>query len=83
MLGFNIAAKPQRVYWAALLIEAVAFHGIRVQAGDHRVEMRFVPRILYWSAAISAAALLAVLIVGFRSAQQAQPAAQADPPARP
>jgi len=26
MLGFNFAAKQQRVYWAALLIEALAFH---------------------------------------------------------
>src|SRR5205823_5242012 len=38
-----------------LYITDVAFRGIQVPAGDHRIEMRFVPRILYRSAAISGA----------------------------
>ena len=37
-----------------LYVTDVAFRGVRVSAGDHKVEMRFVPRILYWSAGVSA-----------------------------
>jgi len=51
---------------APLYITDVAFRGVRVPAGDHRVEMRFIPRILYRSAAISAVAFLAVLFVALR-----------------
>ncbi len=54
---------------APLYVTDVAFRGIRVPAGNHRIEMRFVPRILYRSTVISALALLAMLvvIVRFRS----------------
>lgn len=34
-----------------------AFRGLRVPAGDHRIEMRFVPRILFWFGGISIAGL--------------------------
>lgn len=44
---------------ANLYIADVSFRGIRVPAGSHSVEMRFVPRILYLSGLISAVALLA------------------------
>jgi hypothetical protein len=45
-----------------------------VPAGDHRVEMRFVPRILYYSAAISGIALSWVLIACMTIARPAMPA---------
>lgn len=51
---------------APLYITDVAFRGVLVPAGDHRVEMRFVPRILYWSAGISVVAFLVLGIVGIR-----------------
>ncbi len=54
----KIDGQPARLY-----ITDVAFRGIRVPAGDHRIEMRFIPSILYRSAAVSGAALLLVLIV--------------------
>ncbi len=41
----------------------VAFRGVRVPAGKHIVDFHFVPRTLYWSAGISAAALAGVLIL--------------------
>jgi hypothetical protein len=44
---------------SALRIADVAFRGVRVPAGDHTVEMRFAPRILVWSSAISLLALAA------------------------
>ncbi len=40
-----------------------AFRGVRVPAGKHTIDFRLVPRTLYWSAAISAAALGALLIL--------------------
>jgi hypothetical protein len=46
----------------------VAFRGIRLPAGDHRVEMRFAPRILYGSAAVSALALAAAIFALARRA---------------
>jgi len=51
-----IDGQPARLYPAD-----VAFRGLRVPAGEHKVEMRFVPRILYRSAALSCLALLAAL----------------------
>jgi len=51
-----IDGQPARVYSTD-----VAFRGLRVPAGDHQVEMRFVPRILWRSAAVSGLALLGVL----------------------
>jgi hypothetical protein len=44
----------------------VGFRGIRVPAGEHRVTMRFVPRILYRSAVFSLAALLTLILVASR-----------------
>ena len=52
----TIDGHPARLYPAD-----VAFRGLQVPAGDHRVEMRFAPRILWRSAAVSGLALLAVL----------------------
>jgi uncharacterized membrane protein YqjE len=40
----------------------VAFRGLNVPAGTHRVDMRFRPRILWWSAAVSVAAFLLALL---------------------
>ncbi len=50
-----------------LYLTDVAFRGIRVPAGEHRVEMRFVPRILYRSAVLSLCAWLLVAFFFIRS----------------
>jgi hypothetical protein len=42
-----------------------AFRGLRVPGGKHTIDFRFVPRTLYWSAAVSALALMALLILCF------------------
>jgi hypothetical protein len=63
--GWEAAIDGERV---PLYAADVAFRGIRVPAGDHRVEMRFVPRILYRSVVISMTALTTVLIVLLLSA---------------
>jgi hypothetical protein len=47
-----IDGQPVRLYPTD-----VAFRGLQVPAGDHRIEMRFVPKILWWSATVSALAL--------------------------
>jgi hypothetical protein len=47
---------------APLYATDVAFRGVEVPAGTHRVEMHFQPRILWWSASVSLAALLLVLL---------------------
>jgi hypothetical protein len=52
----RVDGVPARIY-----IADVAFRGIRLPAGEHRVEMRFQPRILWVSALISALALAAAL----------------------
>jgi hypothetical protein len=52
----SVDGAPARVY-----ITDAAFRGIRVPAGDHRVEMRFAPRILWLSALVSALALAAAV----------------------
>lgn len=46
---------------ASLYPTDVAFRGVALPAGEHLVVMRFVPGILYGSAAVSGLALLAVL----------------------
>ena len=51
-----IDGAPARMYPAD-----VAFRGLALPPGEHDVEMRFVPYILYWSAAISALALMAAV----------------------
>jgi len=51
-----VDGAPARIYAAD-----VAFRGIRLPAGDHRVEMRFAPRILWISGLVSALALAAAL----------------------
>lgn len=51
-----IDGQPARLY-----IADVAFRGIHVPSGDHLVEMRFVPKILWRSALVSGLALLGLL----------------------
>jgi len=52
----TIDGRPARLY-----IADVAFRGLALPPGDHAVGMRFVPRILYYSASISLVALIAAL----------------------
>jgi hypothetical protein len=47
---------------APLYAADVGFRGVPVSAGDHRVEMRFVPRILIRSAMLSLVALVALAV---------------------
>lgn len=54
---------------APIFAANVAFRAIPVPAGEHGVEMRFVPRVLYYSAFFSALAWLAVAGVVLRSAR--------------
>jgi len=54
----TLDGRPTRLY-----ITDVAFRGVAVPAGDHRIAMQFVPRILYRSAVVSLIALLAVAFV--------------------
>jgi len=62
----EIDGRPARLY-----IADVTFRGLALPAGDHRVEMRFVPRILYRSAPISMLAFLgAAAAMGFRRKRQ-------------
>jgi uncharacterized membrane protein YfhO len=53
--------QPTRLYAAD-----AGFRGIRVPAGRHRIEMRFVPATLYWSAGISGLALLITALAAAR-----------------
>jgi hypothetical protein len=46
---------------APIIRTNVAFRGLNVPAGRHRIEFAFFPRILWWSAAVSAMALLLTL----------------------
>jgi hypothetical protein len=64
-----IDGKPARMY-----IADVAFRGLLVPAGDHRIEMRFAPRIFYWSAMVSGLALVGLLavLVCYRPRQRAR-----------
>jgi hypothetical protein len=79
----TIDGHPARLYPTD-----VAFRGLPVPAGEHTVEMRFVPRILYRSAALSCLAFLALawaLIAGRTNAAQplaahAATAAKSNPP---
>jgi len=67
--GFLVAADAWYPGWEAavdghpsrLYIADVAFRGLRVPVGDHEIEMRFVPRILWRSAVVSGLALLGIL----------------------
>jgi hypothetical protein len=52
----TLDGQPVRLY-----ATNVAFRGITVPSGDHRIEMRFAPRILWWSAGVSAVALLLLI----------------------
>ena len=54
----TIDGRPARIYPAD-----AAFRALRIPAGTHDVEIRFVPRILYWSAAVSLLALLGTIAV--------------------
>jgi uncharacterized membrane protein YfhO len=50
----SIDGRPTRLYAAD-----AGFRGIRIPAGRHAVEMRFIPGTLYWAAGMSFLALLA------------------------
>jgi hypothetical protein len=51
---------------AAEVLRVNGIHrGVRVPAGNHRVEMRYRPWSLRWGLAVSAAAMITLLIVGF------------------
>ena len=71
--AFLVATESWYPGWEATLDGApallyatdAAFRGIAVPAGEHRIEMLFVPRILYWSAGVSLLALAAILLVAF------------------
>jgi uncharacterized membrane protein YfhO len=54
----SIDGNPARIYPAD-----VAFRGVKTPPGKHTVEFRFVPRTLYWSAALSAVALAGLVIL--------------------
>jgi hypothetical protein len=54
----SIDGHPARIYPAD-----VAFRGASIPPGKHAVEFRLVPRTLYWSAGISAAALAGALLL--------------------
>jgi hypothetical protein len=64
--GFLVASDADYPGWEALVdgrpspmyYTDVAFRGLPLPAGRHTVVMRFVPQILYWSAALSACAWL-------------------------
>jgi uncharacterized membrane protein YfhO len=73
-----IDGQPARLYAAD-----VAFRGLRVPAGEHRVEMRFVPRILYRAAVVSCLALLGLMwaLIAGRTTRRPAPAATAATPA--
>ena len=58
--GWEVRVDGQQV---RLYAADVAFRAVRIPAGDHRIEMRFIPRILYRSASISGTALLALAVV--------------------
>ena len=52
----TVDGRPAKIY-----IADVAFRAIPIPAGRHEIRMRFVPEILYWSAAISALAFAAAV----------------------
>jgi hypothetical protein len=51
--------RPTRLYAAD-----AGFRGVRIPAGRHRIEIRFIPVTLYWSAGVSALALLITALAG-------------------
>ena len=55
---------------ARIVTTNVAFRGLEIPPGRHRVIFRFRPQILWWSALISASALLAALAVVFATARR-------------
>jgi hypothetical protein len=64
--GFLVASDANYPGWEALVdgrpspmyYTDVAFRGLPLPAGRHTVVMRFIPQILYWSAAVSGCAWL-------------------------
>jgi Bacterial membrane protein YfhO len=82
--AFLVAADAWYPGWEATVDGAptslyptdVAFRGLQVPAGDHTIEMRFIPRILYRSAAVSLVALLAAVwaLIAGRSTWRQTPA---------
>ena len=60
-----------------LSLTNVAFRGMQVPTGRHRIEMRFEPRILWHGAVISLVAW--VMLVGVLSLRRRDPKAQRAP----
>jgi hypothetical protein len=69
--GFLVATESYYPGWEAsidgnrakIYPADAAFRGVKIPSGKHTIDFRFVPWTLYWSAAISAAALGALLIL--------------------
>jgi hypothetical protein len=55
----SIDGRPTRLYPTD-----AGFRGVRIPAGRHAVEMRFIPTTLYWAALVTALAVLAAAING-------------------
>ena len=76
--SFLVAADAYYPGWQAtidgrraeLYIADVAFRGVEIPAGTHRVEMRFVPRILFGSSVLSVLAWLSVFAVARKPARR-------------
>jgi hypothetical protein len=70
--GFMVAAESYYPGWCAsidgrptrLYPTDAGFRGVRIPAGRHAVEMRFIPTTLYWAALVTALAVLAAAING-------------------
>lgn len=66
---FLVTSEAEYPGWRAFIDDAearivltnVAFRGLKVPAGHHRIVFRFRPRILWWSAGVSALGLAAFL----------------------
>ena len=72
--GMMIAAETYFPGWvatvdgkAAPVYEAYGFlRGVVVEAGTHRIEMRYRPKSVYWGAALTALGLAGAVLLGFR-----------------
>jgi hypothetical protein len=87
--GFLVTSETHYPGWRAFLdgreapiyYTNVAFRGLPVPAGRHRVEFEFAPAILAWSALLSAGALLpfCLLPLAFCLARRRRPASRSFP----